>query len=115
MYVSAPPKFLPKLRQNSHGITPELGKTRPLSRHQPGMTTNHLAPVGHCSSHGPPVDVFDWRLCRLLECGFPSDLAHQLASTPAIDIHALLQLVDRGCPPELAARILSPIGPGASA
>jgi hypothetical protein len=32
------------------------------------------------------------------------------ASTPAVDVHALLQLVDRGCPPELAARILSPIG-----
>jgi hypothetical protein len=27
----------------------------------------------------------------------------------AIDVHALLQLVDRGCPPELAARILSPV------
>ena len=36
-------------------------------------------------------------------------LAARLASTAAVDVHALLQLVDRGCPPELAARILSPI------
>jgi hypothetical protein len=58
--------------------------------------------------------VVNWRLCRLLESGFAPDLAQRLAATPAIDIHALLQLVDRGCPSELAARILSPLGsPGA--
>ncbi|WP_344257069.1 hypothetical protein [Terrabacter carboxydivorans] len=26
-----------------------------------------------------------------------------------VDLHALLELVDAGCPPELAARILSPL------
>jgi hypothetical protein len=26
-----------------------------------------------------------------------------------VDIHALLELVDRGCPPHLAARILAPL------
>jgi hypothetical protein len=36
-------------------------------------------------------------------------LALSLATTPGIDLHALLELVDRGCPPELAARILSPV------
>jgi hypothetical protein len=41
--------------------------------------------------------------------GFSQELAQQLAATPAVDIHALPQLVDRGCPPELAARILSPL------
>lgn len=84
------------------------GKTRPAPRHQPGMTTNHLAPPGHRLTDGPAVDVITWRRCRLLESGFGRELAQQLASTPAVDLHALLQLVDRGCPPELAARILSP-------
>ena len=80
------------------------------------MTINHLAPTGHCCADGPPVDVITWRLCRLLESGFARDLAQGLASTPGIDVHALLQLVDRGCPAELAARILSPIEtPGGSA
>jgi len=74
------------------------------------MTINHLASRGQCGTDGPPVDVVAWRLCRLLESGFAPDLARRLASTAAIDIHALLQLVDRGCPAELAARILSPIG-----
>lgn len=48
-----------------------------------------------------------WRRCRLREAGFPNPLAAALASQ-RVDLHALLQLVDAGCPPELAARILSP-------
>jgi len=73
------------------------------------MTINHVAPGAPCCADGPPVDVITWRLCRLQESGFARDLAAWLASTAAVDVHALLQLVDRGCPPELAARILSPI------
>ena len=75
------------------------------------MTINHLVPGGPCCADGPPVDVMAWRLCRLLESGFAQELAQQLASTPAVDVHALLELVDRGCPTELAARILSPGSP----
>jgi hypothetical protein len=100
MFASTRRAFLPDLVK--------VGKTRPVCGHQPGMTTNHLAPSGHCCVDGPPVDVITWRLCRLLEAGFSQELA-QLAATPAVDIHALLQLVDRGWPPELAARILSPV------
>jgi hypothetical protein len=36
-------------------------------------------------------------------------LAARLASDPDYDLHALLELVDRGCPAELAARIVAPI------
>lgn len=61
-----------------------------------------------CLSAGPPTDVRGWRRCRLLEYGFPPELAERLAGQRT-DLHALLQLVDRGCPPELAARILSPL------
>jgi hypothetical protein len=45
----------------------------------------------------------------LLEAGFDPQLAQELA-TADVDVHALLQLVDRGCDPRLAARILSPLG-----
>jgi hypothetical protein len=68
--------------------------------------------AGTCRAGGPPVDVVTWRRCRLLEAGFPERLAARLAAEP-LDLHALLQLVDRGCPPELAARILSPLGTAA--
>ena len=72
------------------------------------MSTRPSPPTQRCTSSGPPVDVEGWRACRLLESGFPTDLAHALAAGH-VDLHALLQLVDAGCPPELAARILSPV------
>jgi hypothetical protein len=56
-----------------------------------------------------PIDVTTWRTCRLVAAGFERDLAERLARSTTVDLHALLQLVDRGCPPELAARILAPI------
>ena len=57
-----------------------------------------------------PLDpVAEWRRRRLLAAGFASDLAAHLAENCAIDLHAMLELIDRGCPPELAARILAPL------
>jgi hypothetical protein len=50
-----------------------------------------------------------WRTRRLLNAGFPADLAGRLARADRIDLHRLLSLVDRGCPPDLAARILAPL------
>jgi hypothetical protein len=44
----------------------------------------------------------------LREAGFPAALARSLAGKH-VDLHALLELVDAGCPPELAARILAPL------
>lgn len=37
------------------------------------------------------------------------ELAGELAGDPALDLHELLQLIDRGCPPDLAARIKAPV------
>jgi hypothetical protein len=50
-----------------------------------------------------------WRARRLVSAGFPIGLAQQLATADRIDLHRLLSLVDRDCPPELAARILAPL------
>ncbi|WP_448624897.1 hypothetical protein [Geodermatophilus sp. URMC 64] len=58
--------------------------------------------------------IVAWRRGRLLEAGFGFDLADALAGEFRVDLHALLELVERGCPPVLAARILSPVdGEGA--
>ena len=54
------------------------------------------------------MQVISWRRRRLLEAGFDLHLADDLAGEFRVDLHALLQLVERGCPPVLAARILSP-------
>ena len=50
-----------------------------------------------------------WRRRTLAAAGFDEGLAGRLAAAPAVDLHALLELVDRGCPPHLAARILAPL------
>jgi hypothetical protein len=47
-----------------------------------------------------------WRSRQLHAAGFSAELAARLAGAPDIDLHALLSLVDRGCPPELAVRIV---------
>jgi hypothetical protein len=76
------------------------------------MTAHHVVPPVPGTAARPPVpdsDVEAWRLRRLVDAGFPLPLALELAATPGVDLHALLALLDRGCPPELAARILAPI------
>lgn len=65
------------------------------------------AGIAGCLGRAAP-DVTTWRRCRLLEAGFEYELADRLAASRSVDLHALLQLVDRGCPPVLAARILAP-------
>jgi hypothetical protein len=54
-------------------------------------------------------DVILWRHARLVDAGFEADLAWELAGDGGYDLHELLGLIDSGCPPELAARILAPI------
>lgn len=72
------------------------------------MTIRPTTALGRCLCEHGQVDVRTWRLCWLLEVGFDRELAEFLAGS-GVDLHALLELVDRGCPPELAARILSPL------
>ena len=56
----------------------------------------------------PRDTLEDWRRRRLVAAGFDARLAAWVADS-GIDLHELLVLVDRGCPPELAARILAPL------
>ncbi len=55
------------------------------------------------------VGLVAWRRRRLERAGFQAALAERLASDRQFDLHAVLELIDRGCPPELAARILAPL------
>ena len=57
----------------------------------------------------PDSDVVEWRRRRLRAAGFAPATAAAFAVNCAADLHALLELVDRGCPPHLAARILAPL------
>jgi RNA polymerase sigma-70 factor, ECF subfamily len=57
-----------------------------------------------------PRRVIAWRIDRLRDAGFSDGLASALAGEARYDVHALLDLIDRGCPAELAARIVAPFG-----
>jgi hypothetical protein len=53
-------------------------------------------------------EVVRWRREQLLATGFPLALAARLAKDGRYDLHALIELIERGCQPELAVRILAP-------
>jgi hypothetical protein len=53
--------------------------------------------------------VVVWRAQRLRVAGFDSATAAALGADLRADLHALLELVERGCPPHLAARITAPL------
>jgi hypothetical protein len=47
-----------------------------------------------------------WRTAELMRVGFPGDDAVALAARLDVDLHQAIELVQRGCPTELAVRIL---------
>jgi hypothetical protein len=55
------------------------------------------------------ADVMEWRRDQLAERGFAFPLAARLSRDARYDLHALIELVERGCPPDLAVRILAPL------
>ena len=53
--------------------------------------------------------VVNWRQLELEQCGFPPSLAARVARDERYDLHQVIELVQQGCSPELAVRILSPV------
>jgi hypothetical protein len=47
-----------------------------------------------------------WRMDELLRVGFDVEFAALIAAEPGVDLHAAIDMVERGCPPDLAAQIL---------
>jgi hypothetical protein len=53
--------------------------------------------------------MVNWRRTELLQSGFPPSLADRVAQDERYDLHQLIELVENGCSPALAVRILLPI------
>lgn len=69
-----------------------------------------MRPIRRQAIEGHDQDlIIPWRASHLRDAGFDPQLAEALARNCAYDLHAVLRLVDRGCPPELTARILAPL------
>jgi hypothetical protein len=65
------------------------------------MQTKMANPVRH--------EVARWRRGQLTESGFPQTVAERLPEDARYDLHALIELVERGCRPELAVRTVAPV------
>ena len=50
--------------------------------------------------------VTAWRACEMIRAGYEPQVAVELAEQPEVDLHLAVELVERGCPAELAAKIL---------
>ena len=50
--------------------------------------------------------VAQWRAEALERAGYPDTVAAELALRPDVDLHRAVELLEKGCAPELAARIL---------
>jgi len=61
--------------------------------------------TGHCAvGDDDEVVVHNWRVSQLTRLGIPGSLAEIYADR--IDWHQVARLVQRGCPPRLALRIV---------
>jgi hypothetical protein len=67
------------------------------------------APVDEDPKFPNRDELIAWRQTQLIRTGFDPTQAASLATERAIDLHALIELVERGCPPPIAARILAPL------
>ncbi len=69
-----------------------------------------MAAFRHCTPARPVSEAYAaWREDRLRAAGFAAALAAVIARDGRYDLHAVLELVDRGCPPALAVRIVAPL------
>ena len=67
-------------------------------------------PTARSITTGPENDqILSWRRQQLCGSGFGATLAAQIAADARYDLHALIELVERGCPPLLAVRIQAPL------
>ncbi len=55
------------------------------------------------------AEVARWRREQLVHSGFSRRLAGTIADDPRYDLHALIELVESGCRPDVAVRILAPL------
>jgi hypothetical protein len=58
------------------------------------------------------LEVAVWRQDQLTQSGFSRELAAEIADDTRYDLHALIELVEHGCRPDLAVRILAPLTDG---
>jgi hypothetical protein len=64
-----------------------------------------MASVGVSNQEGHE-HVVEWRVEELERAGYASADAERLAADLSVDLHQAVRLLERGCPPDTAVRIL---------
>jgi hypothetical protein len=98
--------------------TPQMGgipaRSLLADDREPWHRRHHLhprrPPVLTIQPDPPPTTWVAWRFGQFLDMGFEMDGALELAQGD-IDVHLVRALLGRGCPSELAARIVAPLSP----
>ncbi len=60
----------------------------------------------HIEDETEQTRIERWRAEELERAGYGTLMAAQLAASPEVDLHKAVDLLRRGCAPELAVRIL---------
>jgi hypothetical protein len=66
----------------------------------------------HETAYEPEIrdaGVVAWRRTQILAAGCDPATSEELAEECGIDLHVLVELLERGCSPALAKRILAPL------
>jgi hypothetical protein len=66
----------------------------------------HLVATPESTGTEQLLRVLVWRFKQLCRSGFELELATTIAARMDVDLHDAIKLVERGCPPELAGRII---------
>jgi hypothetical protein len=68
--------------------------------------SENWADVDAATAGRDAMKVEMWRLHVLVEANYPVGLAEKLAAAGDVDLHQAVELVESGCPAEIAAKIL---------
>jgi len=65
-----------------------------------------FSPIDESPLDEREIEVYCWRMERLMHAGYNSVVADLLAAAREVDLHHAVELVGHGCPPQTAVRIL---------
>jgi hypothetical protein len=66
-----------------------------------------MATIEHGTETEQDAEVFQWRFEQLERAGYPASEALLLAAVRDVDLRLAARLLEQGCPPATAARILA--------
>jgi hypothetical protein len=86
-------------------VTARLGDTAPRERAETADVLQEVEQVRH-PRQDEELSILAWRIAVLDRAGYDEGDAVLLAALKDVDLHFAVDLLERGCPPQTALRIL---------